>query len=51
MNRLEFKGDIVYFASNTTVSADGSSQRINEAFVAKTKLAWFVSIRALQFKS
>ena len=33
--RLEFNGDIAYFTSNIIVTADGSSQRSHEAFIAK----------------
>ena len=33
---LEFKGDIVYFASYTIVASDGSLQRSSEAYVSKT---------------
>ena len=31
----EFKGDIGYFSSDNIVTADGSSQSINEVFVVK----------------
>ena len=32
---MEFKWDITYFISNVIVAADGSSQRIDETFMAK----------------
>ena len=33
--RPEFNGDMAYFTSNTIVAADDSSQRSDEAFMAK----------------
>ena len=33
--RLEFNGNIAYFTLITIVAADGSSQRSNDAYVAK----------------